>query len=59
LLSPRAANAQVINYPGGFAGSTSSPPILLENSAVLCGSAIQLTQSGAVNTDNNAWYETL
>lgn len=63
LLSARAANAQVINYPGGFAGATSSStggsgPIWLENSAVLYGTAIQLTQSGAVNTDNNAWYET-
>jgi len=56
LLSPRAANAQVINYPGGFAGS--SGQIWLEDATVLSGSAIQLTQSGATNGNNNAWYET-
>jgi hypothetical protein len=54
-LRPHAANAQVINYPSGFAGSAGQ--ISLENTAVLSGSSIQLTQ----NTNgeaNNAWYET-
>jgi Chitobiase/beta-hexosaminidase C-terminal domain/Legume lectin domain len=51
------AHAQVINYPGGFAGS--SGQIWLENGASpLVGSTIQLTTSGVVNAANNAWYET-
>jgi len=54
LLSPRAASAQVINYPGGFAGSTGQ--IWLENGTVLSGSSIQLTS--ASSAANNAWYQT-
>ena len=55
VLRPHVSNAQVINYPNGFAGSAGQ--ISLENSAALSGSSIQLTQ----NTNgeaNNAWYET-
>jgi hypothetical protein len=55
LLGPRTANAQVINYPGGFAGSTGQ--IWLQNGTVLSGSSIQLTNN-TVGTANNAWYET-
>jgi Chitobiase/beta-hexosaminidase C-terminal domain/Legume lectin domain len=56
LLIPRAADAQVINYPSGFAGS--SGQIWLQNGAKLAGSTIQLTTSGLVDMANNAWYET-
>jgi hypothetical protein len=55
VLGPRAANAQIIDYPSGFAGSTGQ--IWLEHTTALSGSSIQLTQ----NTNgeaNNAWYET-
>jgi Chitobiase/beta-hexosaminidase C-terminal domain/Legume lectin domain len=56
LTSAGAAHAQVINYPGGFAGS--SGQIWLENGTVLSGPAIQLTQAGGRYAANNAWYET-
>jgi Chitobiase/beta-hexosaminidase C-terminal domain/Legume lectin domain len=54
VMRPRAADAQIINYPSGFAGSTGQ--IWLQNGAVLSGSSIQLTNNtnGAAN---NAWYE--
>jgi hypothetical protein len=55
LLSPPAANSQVIDYPNGFASSTGQ--IWLENGAVLSGSLIQLT-SNTGSTANNAWYQT-
>jgi hypothetical protein len=50
-----AANAQVINFPSGFAGSSSQ--IWLENAAALSGSSIQLTTLGSDHAANNAWYE--
>jgi len=56
VLNPRAARAQVINYPSGFASSTGQ--IWLENAASLAGPTIQLTTSGLAGAANNAWYET-
>src|ERR1700754_1242128 len=51
----RAANAQIIDYPSGFAGSTGQ--IWLQHTAALSGSTIQLTQN-TTGEANNAWYET-
>jgi hypothetical protein len=62
LSSSYGANAQIINYPSGFAGSTSSGsggsgPIWLENASTLSGSAIQLT-ARTQGLANNVWYRT-
>jgi hypothetical protein len=61
LLGARAAKAQVINYPNGFGGATSSAsggsgPIWLENASTLSGSSIQLTTQ-AQESANNIWYK--
>jgi hypothetical protein len=55
VLRPRAVDAQIINYPSGFVGSTGQ--IWLQHSAVLSGSSIQLTNN-TNGSANNAWYET-
>ncbi len=62
LLSPSAADAQIINYPSGFAGSTSSAsggsgPIWLENASTLSGSSIQLT-ARTQESASNIWFKT-
>lgn len=54
-LAPPSTQAQIINYPNGFAGS--SGQIFLNNSAKLSGSTIQLVSLG-IHTANNAWYKT-
>jgi hypothetical protein len=55
LTSSRAASAQVINYPSGFAGS--SGQIWLENNATLSVSLIHLVPS-IVHNASNAWFKT-
>ena len=62
LIVHRGANGQVINYPNGFAGATTSAsggsgPIWLENQSTLTGTSIQLT-SAAEHAANNIWYKT-
>jgi hypothetical protein len=57
LVGLRAAQAQVINYPSGFAGS-SGQIWLVNGASPLVGSTIQLTTSGLFDAANNAWYET-
>jgi Chitobiase/beta-hexosaminidase C-terminal domain/Legume lectin domain len=57
FLNARTANAQVINYPHGFA-SSSGQIWLVNGASPLVGSTIQLTTSGSVGASNNAWYET-
>jgi hypothetical protein len=54
-LAPPSTQAQIINYPSGFAGS--SGQIWLEANASLSGSTIQLVSLN-VHSANNAWYKT-
>jgi hypothetical protein len=55
LLTSRAANAQVINYPNGFTsgcwGSSSGNPIWLENVTTQVGTSLQLTTFGIDHKD--------
>jgi len=53
--SPDAGDAQVINYPSGFA--TQPSQMSLQNGSVYSGSSIKLTTS-SVSLANNAWYKT-
>lgn len=56
LWSVHPANAQVINYSNGFAGSTGQ--VSLTPGAVLSGPSIQLTNNSTSGAADNAWYQT-